>query len=162
MVLSALSAMLSPFSSVPLVPSAIAVWGTGLTLVFLIGGWLLGGGVAYVIGKWFGYPVVTALISPKTVDRWIGEVESKLHFLLILLFRIATPSETGYIFGIMRYNFGKYLLATLISELPYGLVIVYAGQAFLARETELFLFLGVTSGVVILACYFLFRREFKL
>ena len=160
-VLSAFSAMLSPFSSVPLVPPAILVWGKLLTMLFLLTGWILGGIAGYAVGLYFGYPVVIKIINKYKVDRWVAEVPEKIGFWLIILFRLISPSEIGYVFGIIRYSFLKYAVATAISEAPYAIAIVYVSDAFLNENPKLFLFIGGVWVVVFFYMIHLFRKRYN-
>ena len=160
-VLSAFSAMLSPFSSVPLVPPAILVWGKLLTMLFLLTGWILGGIAGYAVGLYFGYPIVVKIIDHRKVDRWVAEVPEKIGFWLIILFRLISPSEIGYVFGIIRYSFLKYAVATAISEAPYAIAIVYVSDAFLNENPKLFLFIGGVWVVVFFYMIHLFRKRYN-
>ncbi|MDP3993411.1 MAG: VTT domain-containing protein [bacterium] len=159
--LTALSAMLSPFSSVPLVPAAVLIWGTALTFLFLMTGWMLGGAAAYGIGRYLGFPIVSRIISSEKLDSWIHKIANQMEFYLVLLFRLATPSETGYIFGILRYHFWKYLLVTTLAELPYGIFIVYASEAFVNREKEIFFILAAIAVLMVGVLFYLFRKRLK-
>ena len=60
--LAVLSVMLVSFSSIWLVPIALALWGNLITLALLLGGWLLGSVFSYLIGKYAGYPIVRKII----------------------------------------------------------------------------------------------------
>ena len=110
--LAAVSAMFFFFSSAILVPVAVYVWGELLTMLMLWLGWTLGGGVAYGIARYFGRPVVRWL----TVDRPLRRVERRIRpdtpFKYIFLFQLGLPSEIpGYVLGLVKYPFGKFLLA---------------------------------------------------
>ena len=59
--LSAISMLLGMVSSVPVAPLAVAIWGTTMTLLLLLLGWLFGGCASYAIGRYAGYPPVGAL-----------------------------------------------------------------------------------------------------
>lgn len=61
-ILASLSAMISPFSSTPLVPVAVVLWGTSLTTVLLFIGWLIGDTVAYFVGRYAGQSVLKCLL----------------------------------------------------------------------------------------------------
>ena len=61
--LAALSAMLAFFSSVVVVPVASHQWGPVATVALLWMGWLLGGTMAYAIGRFLGSRVVRQVVS---------------------------------------------------------------------------------------------------
>lgn len=159
--LATFSAMLSPFSSIPLVPIAIVIWGPFLTSLMLLAGWLLGGVVTYGIGWKFGYPLVSSFISSEKMDRWSKQLERKVSIFLVLAFRIMTPSETGYIFGILKYPFLTFILVTILSEIPFAFAISYAGSAILEKEQQIFWLLAIASAAFLALVYQAYRREFK-
>src|SRR3989344_6463434 len=106
--LGAASAMLSPLSSIPLVPPAILVWGTKATFVLLIAGWLIGGAIAYVIGAYGIHPVLRAFVDVEGKIRYFqGKLSRRTELWLVFLFRLAMPAEIpGYVLGSIRYHFG--------------------------------------------------------
>ena len=159
--LAAISTMLSPFSSVPLAPIAIVTWGPLATTLMLVVGWTIGGMLSYVIGKRYGYEIATKFIEPKKFDKWSSQIEKKVNFFMMLVFRVMTPSETGYIFGIIRYPFGKFLLVTFLSELPFALAISYGGNAIISREKEFFIIAAIVSVIFFPVFYHLYKKEFK-
>lgn len=161
-VLAALSAMLSPFSSVPLVPIAIIIWGNLLTTTFLFVGWLIGGVLAYGAGYYAGYQFVSQLSSFEKVKYYRERISRKAEFFLIILFRIAMPAEIpGYVLGIARYNFWKYFLATFLAELPFAIVVSYASEALVAKKPAIFVGLAVATFLVISVMFYLFTKKLK-
>lgn len=124
------SVLFGPLSSSPLVPSAVAIWGPIQTLVYLLGGWLIGNICAYIIGYYLGYPLVKRIVGEEKVREWLKTIHERVTFPVAFFFRLATPSETGYVFGMARYDVRKYLLLTFFAELPYAVIGVSAGQAF--------------------------------
>lgn len=159
--LAAVSMLLGMFSSVPLVPLVVMTWGEAATLLLLLLGWLLGGCVSYAIGRYAGYPLVSKIAGRQRLEGWTLKLKPRMTFLLLFLFRLATPSETGYVFGIFRYDFWRYLLITFLAELPFALLVVYASGAFIEADWRLFaaLFLiGVAAAALI---YYLFERRFE-
>lgn len=126
--LAAVSALLGAFSSVPLVPSAVLIWGIPETLVMLLSGWIVGNCLSFGVGRFFGYPLVRKIVGQERLSAWVAKLEARLSFWLLLIFRITTPSETGYVFGILKYDFWKYLLLTVISEIPIALLAVFGSE----------------------------------
>jgi uncharacterized membrane protein YdjX (TVP38/TMEM64 family) len=159
-VLSALSAMLAFFSSAVLVPVALSTWGKGLTLVLLWGGWTLGGAMAYAVGRYLGRPVVTVFLSEATIARYEDRISRHAPFGLVLLFQLALPSEIpGYVLGLVRYRFWRFLAALLLAELPYALGTLYLGASFLERQPLTLIALGVAGALLMgLAIYALRKR----
>ena len=151
---AAVSAMLAFFSSAVLVPVAIYTWGKAACMLALWVGWTLGGMASYAIGRWLGRPIVKSLLSSATLSRYEDRVSRHTPFGLVLLFQLALPSEVpGYLLGLARYPFGRYLLSLLISEIPYAVGTVYLGAGFLDRRLTLLLGVGA-AGALLMALAF--------
>lgn len=133
--LAAASAMLAFLSSGLLLPAALETWSEPVCVALLWIGWLIGGASAYLIAKYLGRPAIRALASAKTLGRYETVVGAKTPFGLVLLFQLAVPSEIpGYLFGLARYPFLKFMGALALAELPFALATVYAGSAFMERR----------------------------
>lgn len=159
-VLAAFSAMLSPFSSLPLVPAAIMIWGNFLTGIFLLIGWLSGEILAYVIGYYAGYPLVKQLSSFEKVKYYQEKISKKAEFWLILLFRFSMPAEIpGYALGIIRYNFSKYFLATFLAELPFAFITSYASNALIENDPAIFIGLVVFAFSFMITAFYFFNKK---
>lgn len=157
--LSALSAMLSPFSSVPLVPIAIIVWGSAWATAFLIIGWIIGHSMTYCVGYFVGHPMAEKLIPFDKVENYSHTFSKRSAFLLVLLFRLSMPAEIpGYVLGMVRYGFVKYFCATFIAEFPFAILTVYAGEAFLNKKPFI-LFSAAFIGVAVISIMFYFFRK---
>ena len=147
--LAAFSAMFSLFSSVPLVPIATVVFGNFFTGLLLCVGWLLGDMAAYAIGSSAGYRIVSRFISMDRAEYYKKRLSGRSQFWIVFIFRFALPSEvTGYTLGVLRYHFGKYALATALSEIPFAFLAVYSSEALIQRRLALFLGL-ITAGVLV-------------
>lgn len=160
MALAGVSAMLSPFSSVPLIPVAIMLWGNVWTTAFLVAGWLGGHVITYTIGYYAGYPIAKKLIALETVEQYSHRFSKRSEFLLVLLFRLASPAEVpGYVLGAVRYGFAKYFLATFIAEFPFAVLTVYASEALIDRK-PLILAAAIVGGIIFFAtAFYLFKKQ---
>ncbi len=135
LILTAFSVMFFFFSSVLLVPVAISVWGSLMTILLLLIGWFLGAIFSYLLGRYGGYPILKYFISSRKLDYYNNLFSESSSFFLIFLLRFTLPSEIpGYALGIIRFNFLKYLLITVLAEIPYALVAVYAIEAILSHN----------------------------
>jgi uncharacterized membrane protein YdjX (TVP38/TMEM64 family) len=111
---------------------------------------MLGGICAYAIGKYLGRPVVNRLTDGAALARFENRITARAPFSLVLLFQLAMPSELpGYLLGLVRYRFLKYIAALGIGELPYALGTVYLGESFVERRTTVLLALGVGGALAI-------------
>lgn len=132
---TAFSAVLSPLSSIPAVPFAVFAWGEELTLTFLLVGWIIGSIISYTIGKYGLYVLFKKALFLKKVEMYQKKFSEHSEFILVVLFRLALPSEiTGLVLGSLRYNFFKYLMATIISEIPFAVVLVYGSEALILSD----------------------------
>jgi uncharacterized membrane protein YdjX (TVP38/TMEM64 family) len=129
--LAACSVMLGPFTSAPLIPLVVGVWGTEKTLALLLLGWAVGNAAAYGIGYHFGLPIVRRIVPAEALAKWTRFLGEKVSVWTLFLFRLAAPAEIGYVFGILRYDFPKYLAIVVPAEIPFALVVVYGGEAFI-------------------------------
>ncbi len=137
------SAMLAFFSSAILAPIGIYAWGTAETFVLLWIGWLLGGMISFLVGRYLGRPVASVLLGESRLSSWESQVGRHTKFVHVLLFQAAVPSEIpGYVLGMLRYRFPLYLAALAITELPYALGTVFLGESFLKGESLLFIAIG--------------------
>lgn len=159
--LSALSALLSFVSSVVLIPVAVGIFGNWLAIVLLMIGWILGGVVTYWIGWHASHPVLKHFSVFRKLDKWRSQIPISADWLLAFLFRFGTPSETGYLFGVIRYPWKKYLIVTFFAELPYAILAVYAGDAFAEREVWQFVSLIFFMFVFSASAGYILRKRIK-
>jgi uncharacterized membrane protein YdjX (TVP38/TMEM64 family) len=149
-VLAALSATLAFFSSVVLVPVGVEAWGVLATTALLWLGWTLGGASAYAAARFLGRPLAHRVVARSRLERFEHGVSAKTPFGLVLLFQLAVPSEVpGYVLGLARYPFGRYLLVVGLGELPYAIGTVLVGVSLIERR--LMLLLGLAAGGALLA-----------
>lgn len=161
-VLSAVSAMLAFFSSAVLVPVALATWGKGLTLVLLWTGWTLGGAAAYAVGRFLGRPAVTTFLTAATLARYEDKISRHAPFGLVVLFQLALPSEIpGYVLGLVRYRFWRFLAALMLAELPYALGTLYLGASFMERQPWMLVALGVAGALLMAFAIFALRKRLR-
>lgn len=158
--LATASAMLAFFSSAILVPVGITTWGAATCFALLWFGWLLGGALSFAIGRYFGRSVVPKLLGELRLAGYRALFSRHTTYLHIVLFQAAVPSEIpGYVLGVLRYPFHRYLSALALTELPYALVTVYMGETFLARRSVLLLALGVGAMLLSVGVYQCYHRR---
>ena len=159
---AAASAMLAFFSSALLVPVAVYSWGKALCALALWVGWTLGGMAAYGIGRSLGRPVVKSLLSSANLDRYEDRISKRAPFGLVLLFQMALPSEVpGYLLGLARYPFGKYLAALMLAELPYAVGTVYLGASFLDRQLAVLIGVGAAGALLMALAFRLLQKRLR-
>jgi uncharacterized membrane protein YdjX (TVP38/TMEM64 family) len=142
---SGVAADVAFLSSWLVVPLAVAMWGPSGALLLVWGGWVMGGAATYAIGRYFGPPVARWLGLAPLLGRYQDQVSHRTPFVLAVLFQLALPSEVrGYLFGLGRYAFGRYLLSVALAELPFGVATVYLGEGLVQRRAPLVLLMGLT------------------
>lgn len=156
LVLAALSAMLSFFSSTALVPAGVYVWGAERTILLLWVGGVLGGVGGYWLARTLGRRVALRFIPEAPFQRYEDFFRTRAHWRSVLLFRLALQSELpSYVLGALRYPFPRYLPIMALAELPFVVVVVYLGDAFIRGNSLVFIATLLTSlGLTVLA----FRR----
>ena len=145
-VLSALSAMVAFFSTAFLIPVAIYVWGEPTAFGLLWLGWFLGGMTSYALGKWFGRGVVGWLIPERRLAVFERPLAQNATFGRVLLFHLLVPSELpGYVLGLLKYPFQRYVLVLVLAELPYAASAIYLGSSFVHGNLLLLVVLGAAG-----------------
>ncbi|PIR87015.1 MAG: hypothetical protein COU11_02175 [Candidatus Harrisonbacteria bacterium CG10_big_fil_rev_8_21_14_0_10_49_15] len=161
--LTVLSAMLSFFSSTPLVPIANDLWGRPATFVLVMVSWVVGAIFAYWVGLYFSRFIRHFKIF-RRIDAWRNQLEGRTEFWLVFLFRFAMPAEiASYTLGVLRYPFWSYFWITIVTDFPFAILAVYISSALVDQKP--FLFIGLSSlGILIitLMAYFLYKRLRKL
>jgi uncharacterized membrane protein YdjX (TVP38/TMEM64 family) len=160
MLLSAMSAMLVFFSSALLLPVAVVAWGREATLFLLWIGWLAGGALSYVVGRYPGRTVLHWLVRPRVVLAYEKRFSSRTALPLVILLQLAMPSEVpGYVLGSVRYSFTRYMLVLALAELPYGVGAVYLGDGLVRGEAWIVAVVALAGAVVSIVALTLFHRR---
>lgn len=145
-VFAALSGMLAFFSSAVIVPVAVHAWGPERSAVLLWLGWVAGAALTYAIGRFLGRPVVERLAPKGVIARYVDKASRDTPFGLVVLFQLAMPSEVpGYLLGLVRYSFLRYIAVVAAAELPYAIGTVVLGESFVERRALPFLLLGALA-----------------
>ena len=160
--IAAVSAMFAFVSVAIAMPIAVYVWGEPLSLFLLWIGWIVGGAIAYRIARHLGRAVVHWL----TADRALRRIERRLRpdtpFRLILLLQLGLPAElSGYVLGLVKYPYLKFLCALAIAELPYAIAAVYLGAGFLSARGGVVLLIGLAIMMLSVGAFYLLRRHMR-
>lgn len=160
--LGAIAVIISPFSSAPLVPLVVPIWGETLTIFLLVLGWIIGGVGVYIIGSFLGSPLLSHNATLEKVNFYRARISKKAEFGLVLLFRFAIPSEiAGYVLGIIRYQFIKYIIATLIYEIFSAATLVYLSDALVSGRPLYFIVFLAIILIVTGASLYALRRKIR-
>ena len=159
-VFAASSAMLAFVSIAFVVPVAVFTWGEPLSMLLLWTGWILGGSCSYGIGRYLGRAVVRWLMADAALQRLENRVPQGSPLGLVILFQLALPSEIpGYLLGLVRYSFPRYLLALGLAELPYTVATVYLGANLVERRGDMVLGVGIAIVSLSVAAFYFLRRK---
>lgn len=160
-VFAAFSAMLAFVSIAFAIPVAVFTWGEPLSMLLVWIGWILGGTCSYGTGRFLGRAVIRWLMADAVLQRLENRVHQGSPFGLVILFQLALPSEIpGYLLGLVRYSFPKYLLALGLAELPYAAATVYLGVTFVERRGGMLLGVGVAIMSLSVAALYVLKRKF--
>jgi uncharacterized membrane protein YdjX (TVP38/TMEM64 family) len=158
---SALAAMLAFVSSWIVVPFAVFTWGTIGAFALLLTGWLLGGAGTYAIGRFMGRPAVRWLVSAPVLARYEDRISHHTPFGVVLVAQFALPSEIpGYLLGIVRYPFTRYLAALGIVELTYGVATIYLGIGVVERRAAPVIAAAAALMLISASAVYTLRRRF--
>jgi len=161
-ILAAVSAIFTFVSIAVIVPAAVFAWGPAASIALLWLGWILGGAATYGIGKFFGRPVVGWLTAGEALRRVESRIPNNAPLWLITLLQLALPSEIpGYVLGLVRYPFPRYVLALGLAELPYTFATVYLGASFVEGRVGLILITGVLIALLSLVTFYAWRRTVR-
>jgi uncharacterized membrane protein YdjX (TVP38/TMEM64 family) len=157
---AAVSAMVAFVSSAVLTPVAVYTWGEPLSMTLLWAGWIVGGAMAYGVSRFVGRPIVHWLRAGGSLAHLERRVTRTAPFTFVLLLQLALPSEIpGYLLGLVRYPFWRYLAAVTLGELPYALATVYLGASFVQARSGLLFLIGLSLAAVSLSAFYLLRRS---
>lgn len=157
---AALSGMFAFFSSAVIVPVAVYAWGPTRCALLLWLGWTLGGAFSYTIGRYLGRPVIARLAKQEVLARYERRVTRDAPFVLVMLFQLAMPSEVpGYLLGLVRYSFLRYLAVVVVGELPFAFGTVWLGESFIKQEVLPVLLLGAAAAAFSATAYALLHRR---
>lgn len=158
--LAAVSAAFAFFSSAILIPVAIHVWGDRTTFALLWMGWFLGGMACYAMGRFLGRNVVEWVVPAERVARYEGAARREASFGHALAFQLAVPSEIpGYILGLLRYPFRRFIGVLAIAEIPFAGGAVYLGSTFVRGEMGTLLLIGAAAVALSATGVWLFERR---
>ena len=161
-ILAAVSAIFTFVSIAVIVPAAVFAWGPAASIALLWLGWILGGAATYGIGKFFGRPVVGWLTAGEALRRVESRIPNNAPLWLITLLQLALPSEIpGYVLGLVRYPFPRYVLALGLAELPYTFATVYLGASFVEGRVGLILITGALIALLSLVTFHAWRRTVR-
>lgn len=157
---TAVSAMLAFVSAAVLLPVAVFTWGEATSILLLWCGWALGGACSYAVGRYLGREVVKWLTAEALLRRLEQRLGPSTPLGLVFLFQVALPSEIpGYVLGLVRYGFFRYMIVLALVELVYAAAMVELGASFLERRTGAIFLVGTAVALLSVSAFSWLRKK---
>jgi uncharacterized membrane protein YdjX (TVP38/TMEM64 family) len=157
---AAVSAMLAFASTAVFLPVAVFTWGEPLSILLLWIGWTMGGACSYGVGRFLGRAVVKWLTAEAVLHRLEERIGPATPFGLVLLLQLALPSEIpGYLLGLVRYSFPKYLIVLALVELLFAVAMVHLGASFVERRAGIVLATGTAVVLLSVTAFYVLRKK---
>lgn len=152
--ITALSTIVAPLSSIPLIAVASILWGVVVAATASIIGWMLGALGAFYISRRYGRPLIERIISKEKLEGIEAKIETKNFFWSIVLLRMVVPVDVlSYVLGVFRaLSWKTYTTATFIGIVPFAFIFAYFGTLSIVHQ--LLGLLGV--GIVL---FFVWRKQ---
>jgi len=151
-----IATIIAPLSFLPILPVAVALWGSFTAAVLSIGAWSVGAAVAFLLARRYGRPLVSHFVGEQKMNYISGILPDKHLFIAVVFLRIAVPVDLlSYalgLFAVMR--FWPYMLATVIGITPFAFVFSY-----LADFNIWFQIGALVIGAVIIAISFPYMKK---
>lgn len=118
-----------PLDVVFLIPLGTALFGPVPTALMSITGWTLGAGIAFLLARRFGAPLVGRIVSLERVRRLEARLPRRRRFGAVVLLRMLVSVDIlSYALGLASaMPLSSYLAATAIGVAPFGFYFAYAG-----------------------------------
>lgn len=118
-----------PLDIVFLVPLGVSLWGPVPTALLMITGWTLGAGIAFLVARRCGSPIVARLVGSERVMILSERIPPGELFWSVVFLRLVVPVDIlSYALGLFsQLSLGRYLLATVIGITPFGFFFSFAG-----------------------------------
>lgn len=159
-VLLAVSVVMLPFSSLPLLPLAARSYGVIMAALLSTAGWWAGALIAFHIAR-LGRRYLERLTSMAAVDRLEEKVPEDIGFGGIVLLRMILPVDiVSFALGLLkRLRFETYAVASLVGILPFAFVWSYAGGQLGAGRYAGFAVVVLAMGAIVLLGRRLWKRR---
>lgn len=127
--IAALAIVIAPFSSVPLIPLGVELWGVVPAALLSAAGWTMGSVFALLLARSFGAEFIKKLMAVDHLVQAEKYVPKNGMFLSVALLHVILPPElVSYAIGLFsRMHVVSYALATAIGVLPFAFFYAYLG-----------------------------------
>ena len=138
----------------------IPVIGWFWSYVYAVIGMTLGASIAFFIARRFREPVVAKFVPFQQLESWEKKLSHKTEFFTFLLIRLTTGpimDFISYIAGLTKISFKKFLLATVIAELPSAFVYYLGGEVYKKVTEQNSTYVGVGFILILAVLYYSFK-----
>gem|GEM_PF-707159 len=138
----------------------IPVIGWFLSFVYAVIGMTLGASIAFFIARKFREPVVAKFVPLQQLTIWEKRLSHKTEFFTFLLIRLTTGpimDFISYIAGLTKISFKKFLLATVIAELPSVFVYYFGGEVYKKVTEQNSSYVGIGFILILAVLYYSFK-----
>jgi uncharacterized membrane protein YdjX (TVP38/TMEM64 family) len=155
--------VVAPLSSLGMVPMIAPLIGPFTTGVACYVGWLLGAVVAFHIGRVYGQPCITKMMSQKTLNHYTRYLQKDMSFMYIIMLRMILPVDIlSYMLGVFTtVSFAKYTVASAIGILWFSFAFAYLGDAFVQGDYVLIAEVGVASVAILVGAWLYIHYRIK-
>ena len=156
----AVSVVLLPLSSLPLVPFAAGLYGVWVTGVLSAAGWWIGSLIAFQIAR-LGRRYLERITTLEAVDRLERRIPQDIGFWGMVTALMIFPTDVvSFALGLLReLRFRTFAVASLIGILPFSFVWAYAGGQLEAGKFVAFAAAAVGMAVAVLVIRRLWKRR---
>ena len=122
-----IATIIAPLSFLPILPVAVALWGSFTAAVLSIGAWSVGAAVAFLLARRYGRPLVRHFVGEQRMNYISEFLPQKRLFIAVVFLRIAVPVDLlSYILGLFAVmRFWPYMAATIIGITPFAFAFSY-------------------------------------
>lgn len=124
---AALAIVVAPISTFPLLPVAVALWGSFTAALLSIFGWTIGGILAFLLSREIGRPLIRRFVNMEKAQKVAYAISGGNLFWSIVFLRIILPVDIlSYAIGLfVRVPLRTYALATLVGVAPFAFIFSY-------------------------------------
>lgn len=125
--LAIISNVIAPLTVLPLLPVAVALWGSFATALLSILGWTIGAAIIFSLTRRYGKPFVSRFINISRVEEINKAIPQKNFFWIVVFFRIIFPVDIlSFALGLFTsMPWQPYLAATIIGITPFAFILSF-------------------------------------
>ncbi len=118
----------------------------------------------YVLSRYFGDAMLGIFVKNEMERNEVITSFQQHGFVMILLARALPmlPETTACLSGMTRMSFNKFLVAWMISSVPYILVASYAGSISSINDPTPAIFTAIGLSILLWGCWLFYYRKIKI